>query len=551
MTRSDRRLGGRALPLALVAGAAAVLVVSGALPQLPAAFGIGTAGTARLGRQIPVTAADLRADRANNSPLVVADPGDGDFLALANRLDAPDYSCSLHVSGDGGRRWTPVQPVPDLPVGVEKCYGPEVAIDGRGRIFFSFLGLAGPGNLPVGMYLASSSDRGRTFSAPRKLRDGLNFAVRMAIDPHQGDQGRIHLVWLHAEEVGLGSLGSSDNPILTSHSDDGGETFSDPIRVNDDGRRRVVAPALALGPDHAVHVGYYDLGDDARDYQGLEGPTWEGTWELVVTSSFDGGASFGPGVVAEPGVVPHERVMVIFTMPPAALVAGGKRVCVAWTDARNGDADVLARCSPDRGRTWQPERRVNDDPVSNGLWQYMPALAMSPGGRLDAIYFDRRDDQQNLSNDVTYTYSRDGGRSFSSPVRLTTTGKSLTLIGQQYAVPSAGDRFDFGFRITLRSTDGGVFAAWTDTHDSPADTKAQDIFATTVTPPAAGSPLAIAAAAAAAVLLVGAAGLVVRRRRQATAPEESIDDAAAPGGDDPADPGAREPLAPSLAAADE
>lgn len=486
--------------------------------------------TARLGPQVAVTAANAQAGRANNSPMVVADPGEGQFLALANRLDAPDYSCSLHVSGDGGKRWTPVTPVPVLPPGADKCYGPEVAIDGKGRIHFAFLGLVGAGNLPMGMFLTTSTDRGRTFSPPRQVQGTLNFGMRMAVDPGFGQEGRIHLVWLHAgAEPGLGSLGTSTNPILASYSDDGGQSFSEPVQVSDSDRRRVVAPALTLGANGAVIVAYYDLLDDARDYQGLEGPTWEGTWELVVARSADRGQTFGPGVVAEAEVVPHERVMVIFTMAPPALVAGGDRVCVAWTDARNGDADVLARCSSNKGQEWGPASRVNEDPLGNGLWQYMPRLAMAPGGRLDVVYLDRRDDQQNLNNDTSYSYSRDGGRTFAPATRLTTTGKSLTLIGQQYAVPSAGERFDFGFRIALLSRDDEALAAWTDTHNSAPTTMAQDIFATTVKPPASEG-LSLPRIGVVVALSIAAAMVAVawgRRRREsgeaaagATAPDE-------------------------------
>lgn len=507
----------RALVGVVVAAAIAV-----ALLVLPGRSWFGTGGgseSPQLGQQVAVTAANGRASRANNSPLLVADPGDGKFLALSNRLDSPAYGCSLHVSGDGGRRWTPVDPVPVLPDGTDLCYGPEVAIDGKGRIHYAFLGLSGPGHLPFGMYITTSTDRGRTFSAPRQVQGTFNFGMRMAVDPGHGDEGRIHLVWLHAgESPGLGSLGTSDNPILAAHSDDGGQTFSEPVRVSDPARPRSVAPALALGPGGAVHVAYYDLLDDTRDYQGLEGPTWEGTWELVLASSSDDGATFGTGVVVEPEVVPHERVMVIFTMAPPSLVAGDDRVCLAWTDAREGDADVLSKCSSDEGE-WGPATRLNDDPVANGRTQYMPRLSLAPGGRLDAVYLDRRDDPQNLSNDVAYTYSRNGGRTFASSVRLTTTGKSSSLVGQRYPIPSAGlERYDFGFRIALLSRSDDALAAWTDTHNSPADSKVQDIFAISVSPPASGGGGALVLFVALVVAIAGVAALLVWRLRRRPEP---------------------------------
>lgn len=67
-----------------------------------------------------------------------------------------------------------------------------------------------------------------------------------------------------------------------------------------------MAPALAIGADRAVHVAYYDLEGDAVDYQGLEGPTWDGNWSLVVSTSPDGGKRFDRGVVVEGRLVPPE-----------------------------------------------------------------------------------------------------------------------------------------------------------------------------------------------------------------------------------------------------
>ena len=501
-----RNWAGPALALVLV------MATLGAAGDLLGWFRTAPAVVASVGVQVPVTATSYLTGRANNSPTIATDPGDSRFMALANRLDAPGYGCALNVSGDGGAGWAPAKPFAALPAGVDECYGPEVAFDGGGKLYFTFVGLAGQGHLPVGAFITESSDRGRTFSEPRQVLGPLNFGVRMAIDPRLGSQGRIHLVWLHASsQPGLGSLGSPPNPILAAHSDDGGRTFSTPVPVSDSKPGRVVGPALALGPDRAVHVAYYELGDDVRDYQGLEGPVWEGTWQLMVASSSDGGQKFGHGVVADAEVVPHDRVAVVFTMPPPSLVAGKGRVCVAWTDARYGDADALARCSTDSARTWAGVRRLNDDQRANGSWQYLPRLAIAPGGRLDAIFYDRRNDEQNLNNAVSYTYSNDGGRSFAKSTQITTEGPSFSMIGQRYAVPSSGDRYDFGARMALVSEPDRVVAAWADTHNSEPPSTDQDIFATTVTLPGSSSGTKMPALVILAVVAV-VAGLVMARK---------------------------------------
>jgi len=350
---------------------------------------------------VPVTGTDERLQLGHNSPVLLAHPEDPSFVALAHRLDNPDFNCALQVSGDGGRSWSPVRPVPELPPGTDKCYAPEIAFDREGALHYLFIGLQGQGNSPSGTYLVTSGDRGRTFSSPRQVLGPERYMVRMAIDRTRGSLGRLHLVWLEtSSDPPLGGLPSPPNPILSAFSDDGGRTFTRPVQVSDPARRRVVAPAVALGRNGAVHVLYYDLEDDARDYQGLEGPVWEGTWSLVLSSSGDRGASFSPGALVDGEIAPPERVMLIYTMPPAALAAAGGRVFVAWHDARSGDWDVFLRRSSDGGRSWEPPQRLNDDPQGNQRSQYLPRLAVSSDGRLDALFYDRRNDPADVMNDV-------------------------------------------------------------------------------------------------------------------------------------------------------
>lgn len=467
--------------VALVGVVAALLAVvlvggpSGAAAQAPQGEG------PRVLPEVPVTANDLRETRAQNSPVLAVDPTDSRFVVAAIRQDAPDFSCGLELSGDGGRGWVPARPVPKLPDGADKCYGPEVAFDRDGTLYYLFVGLAGRGNNPIGVFLTTSEDRGRTFSEPRELLGEGNYQVRMAIDASMGEMGRLHLVWLRTTaDAPLGGLPPPPNPIVSAFSDDGGQTFSQPVQVNDPQRELSVAPALALGPDHAVHVLYYDLQDDRRDYQGLTGPTWPGRWSLVSSSSYDGGQRFERGVVVDERLKPPERVMLIFTMPPPTLAADGSgRLFAGWYDARNGDWDVFVNRSTDTGRSWGPRpRRLNDDRQANGRHQYLPRLAVAANGRLDAIFYDRRNDPKNIKNDVYYTYSTDAGAHFAPNIKLT-SASSDTRSGQRYLVPSAEGLVEFGARLALVSEPTRALAAWTDTRNANAP-PFQDVFATEV-----------------------------------------------------------------------
>jgi hypothetical protein len=257
-----------------------------------------------------------------------------------------------------------------------------------------------------------------------------------------------------------------------------------------------------------------DLGDDAVDYEGLEGAPSTGPWSVVVTRSTDSGATFGPGVVIDDALVPPGRVMLIFTMPPPSLVAGRSgHLYAAWWDSRQGDPDVFAAHSADAGRTWGPALRLNDDPSGNGADQYLVRLSVAADGRVDAVFLDRRNDPKNVSNDVYLTYSTDHGSHFAPNVKVT-SHSSDSRIGQAYYVPSAKGLVDFGSRLAILSRPTAALAAWPDTRNATLGSTQQDLFATEILLPGkapGGSGLTIAAAGggAAVAFLVG---MLARRR---------------------------------------
>lgn len=473
-------------PIVLVAAAVLALAAGGAAITQHLAANAAFGGPPRVGQDVPVTADDLTTAPANNSPQVVADPQEPRFVVIASRRDAPQFGCALEVSGDGGASWVRVNPVPVLPSGAEKCYAPQAAFDARGVLNYLFVGLHGIGNSPMGVFLTTSSDAARSFSPPRAVLGPGQYQVQMAIDRSMGSHGRMQLVWLKStENAPLGGFPLPPNPIEAAYSDDGGRTFSTPTVISSDASRPLsVAPALALGPDHAVNILYYDLEQDVRDYRGLEGPTSTGHWSLVLTRSTDGGQRYGHEVVVDDGLVPPARVMLIYTMPPASLVSDHEgNLYAAWYDARNGDWDVFLRASYDGGRTWGRLERLNDDPLRDGRNQYLPHLSVAPNGRIDAIFFDRRRDPLNIRNDTYYTFSTDRGRTFSKNLRLTSRS-SDTRIGQRYLVPSATGQVEFGSRLGSLSRNQDMVAAWADTRNA-FGSHPQTIFAAMVQFPGA------------------------------------------------------------------
>lgn len=397
--------------------------------------------------------------RANNSPTLARNPREPLQLAVSSRVDSPMFACRLHLSADGGRTWTE-SAVPQ-PAGEEpKCFAPDVAYGADGRLHLSFVTLAGVANAPHAAWLASSADGGRTFTTPVRTMGEYAFGVRVAADPV--DASRLYLVWLAGADVGTLAFPGTGYPINIARSDDGGATWSEPVRVSPRSRSRVVAAAVVARPSGRVLVSYLDVGDDSLDYhgahQGRGGEPYQGAWKIVVARSGDGGTTWAE-TEAESHLVPTTR-FVVFTPPIPSLAAtvDGRQVYVAFADGRLGDSDVWVWRSADGGVTFTGARRVSDTPERDGRTQDRAAISVNSSGRLDVLYLDRRNDPADVLGELAMQWSADGGLTF-SPSRMVSGGRFDTRIGSG----NERDLADLGSRSGLVSDRRGAVAVWTDT----------------------------------------------------------------------------------------
>ncbi len=505
---------GAAVGFALVALGAGSVAASRSIDSVPAA--VAPAGDAPVNEG----ARDAGDISANNSPTLARNPRRRENLAVVNRIDTPRFSCSLHVSFDGGSRWSRV-PI-ELPEGEgSKCYAPDVTFTSDGRLHMSYVTLKGAGNVPSAAWLVTSADGGRTLSEPRKVIGPLAFQVRLAADPN--DPRRLYLSWVQASDVGLYKFSEPGNPILVARSEDGGSTWGRPVRVNDASRLRAVAPSVAVGPKGEVYVLHLDLGDDRLDYEGahegLGGRPYAGRFELVLGRSLDHGETWADSVVDD-SIVPIERfIAFIPSFPSLAVDPGTGRVYAGFHDGRFGKADVLvwSRAAGDTAG-WEGPTRVNDTPERDGSAQYLPKLAVAPGGRVDVLYYDRRSDPKDLMNEVSLQSSIDHGRSFGESIALSNEPFDSRIgYGSERELP------DLGSRLGLLADDSSAYAVWTDTRAGSVDSNKQDLaFVRVVFTEAGGLRKAAryalgyggAASAAAGLFMLGSA----LRRQRASAP---------------------------------
>ena len=97
--------------------------------------------------------------------------------------------------------------------------------------------------------------------------------------------------------------------------------------------------------------------------------------------------------------------------------------------------DVFVSYSNDRGETWSKPVHVNDD--RGKADQFSPSLRIDSNGNLHAAFFDHRNFPDEPAFDVYYSYSPDGGNTFSENVRVNDVPFENPVGGR-----SLGDYFD-------------------------------------------------------------------------------------------------------------
>ena len=491
--------------VAMSLGLVAALVAAGTLYR--------TGGKANVGPNVLVNPPGVIS--VNNSPTVATDPDDGRRVVVAHRIDRPGFSALLEWSADGGATWQPTS-LP-LPPGTEPCaaspeqkpcpFGADVAFGPDGTLYVVYLSLQGRGNTPAALWLARSTDGGRSLEQPVRVAGELSFQPRVVVD----DAGRVHLVWLDAEAVGLNQLVGPAR-VVTARSEDGGRTFADPVPVSDASRERVGAASPVIDSSGDVVVLYQDFKNDRRNFGGLQGPVPEDPYARVVTRSADGGRTFDQGVEIESDFVPARRFLVFLPEYPSLAAGPEGSVSVVWADGRYGSEDVVLLGSGDGGRTWSDATMVNDNAMADGTSQYLPRVAVAPNGRVDVLFYDRRGDPGDVQTEV-YLASSDNGLDTFTNMRVSSQPFS-SAVGPTFG-PDYGT--DFGTRLGLVSTDEAALASWTDTRLGDVNTGRQDVFAAKVT---LGSGGPLTRTAAILILLTGlvAAAVVLTLVRKQSRP---------------------------------
>ncbi|MGQ9582932.1 MAG: hypothetical protein ACUVV6_05385, partial [Thermoplasmatota archaeon] len=149
---------------------------------------------------------------------------------------------------------------------------------------------------------------------------------------------------------------------------------------------------------------------------------------IYLTSSGDRGGSFSPAVRVNDDASGHKYLQ---DSPDVAVGPDGT-VWVVWMDNRSGDEDIYMATSTDGGSTFSPNTRVDDGPP--GTNQSHPSIAISGSGRVAVAWEDTRGGDR----DIRCAFS-DGGSSFGPSSRVNTDLSGREQLRPRLAADQGGE----------------------------------------------------------------------------------------------------------------
>lgn len=439
------------------------------------ALGFGAATVALAGHE--ETEVDVsRVAGAQDEATIVVDPTNDDVL-LAGSNSFREGTMRVYGSTDGGATWTASYLYPPPASYVDSCASdPGVAIDARGRQFYSFVRTTPCRTGRPRLYVASRVGpaapwRRPVLVAPLPKTALLDDKPAIAADatatsPHRN---RVYVAWSRLSV-------RTTFGIRLSWSDDAGQTWSRPAAVSRTGSQNTYA-SVAVSSGGIVYVAW----DDAS------------TYSLKIARSTDGGTRFGPerkaasfSIVPIPhcgsGVVIAAQLLTCVHANPIVSVdrshgsrAGQVYVSYVRTNVTGVQGVFVtsfdSRLRLLRGSATSPPRfPVAPSAVDSDRFWPQTAVDAS-NGALWICFYDTRGDPARKRAFYSCTASTDGGRRWRNPVRAASVASDETQAG--------ADARQYGDYEGLAVANGVAHPIWTDSRDLPR--LAEEIYTTRIT----------------------------------------------------------------------
>ncbi len=247
----------------------------------------------------------------------MASDGRGNLYLAYDDVGPNNASIRFTRSTDGGATWSPTVPVNDQRGNV---LGPVIAAGPLGRVFIVWWDV-GRGNIMAD----SSSDGGLTWGTDVRVNDVPGSTRPNPFSPWGGSLPSIAMNANGSLFVAWPDRAAGNLDIAVSRSDDGGHTWSTPVRVNDDtsGKDQWM-PSLVIDGSGVLHATWMD----ART----------GNLNVFYSRSIDGGRTWTTNVRVTTAETPSKYIRPGDYLGLATDPNGS--VYTAWTDGRGTDLDI-------------------------------------------------------------------------------------------------------------------------------------------------------------------------------------------------------------------
>ncbi|MEO0185397.1 MAG: hypothetical protein ABIL20_06335 [candidate division WOR-3 bacterium] len=367
------------------------------------------------------------------------------------------------ASMDGGRTWVAET------LFVEPTYiwdsDPGMTVDANGNFYAIILSFNSTSE-PNGYFLFQSTDKGITWSAPRTVVNGVQNVFEdkelIACDrTSSAYTGSLYVAWARF-------LNYSTPAVYFTRSTNQGFNWSAPIQISDT-QGNLQWPVPAVGANGEVYVAWCTYNSIRFD------------------RSTNGGVSFGTDRTVQSIASMNRYVkgtILTFSYPAmdVDITNGPYRgyIYVAYMDnGSDGYPDMFFTRSTDGGTTWSTKVRINDDPAGNNRDQFHPWLTVDRTGCISVIFYDSRNDPNNILCDLYLAQSTDGGVTWLPNVRVTNVSFDLRIgFDQKDILPYDPNKPLVDQRAGLIGEYNGIAAAskgnpvpiWTDTRNGNQDT---------------------------------------------------------------------------------
>ncbi len=363
-----------------------------------------TSGLYSASYQVNVNAAgqNIVGDAANEPSLCV-DPTNPNRIAVGWRqfdTVASDFrQAGWAYSTNGGTSWT----FPGVLTNIFRS-DPVLTADAEGR--FYYLGVVTSNLSGFSCDLFQSTNGGATWQSLGPALGGDK--EWMTVDTTTGPgRGNLYQLWSPWYNYAGSAPNTGDPDKIFSRSTDGGRTWMDAISIP----QWPYWGTLDIGPNGEVYV----VGTDGVGFwmsRSTNAANRSVTPAFDLTSAVDLG---GPMLYGAPGVNPDG----LLGQPWIAVdrsegpTRGNVYVLGTVTNQPGNFTDIMFARSTDGGATWSAPRRINDDPLVQHAWHWFGTLSVAPDGRIDACWNDTRNNPNNRFSELYFSYSRDGGTTWS------------------------------------------------------------------------------------------------------------------------------------------